>query len=40
MLINGGIKRMVWERGYPDDLAWSFIKDAGIEVNIVKNEES
>ena len=40
MLINGGIGRMVWERGYPDDLASNFIREAGIEVRVRRDERS
>jgi dCMP deaminase len=36
MLINGGIRRMVWKKGYPDELAWEFIKEAKLEVRILE----
>jgi len=32
MLINAGVKRVVYLEGYPDDLAEAIIREAGIEV--------
>jgi dCMP deaminase len=32
MLINAGIRRIVYEEGYPDPLAGEMITEAGIEV--------
>ncbi len=32
MLVNAGIKRIVYEQGYPDQLAKEMIEEAGIEV--------
>ena len=36
MIINAGIKRVVFEEGYPDDLAEQMLREAGVElVNIM-----
>ncbi len=35
MLINAGIKKIVYEQGYQDDLADSMLAEAGIEEEIV-----
>jgi dCMP deaminase len=32
MLINAGIERIVYEQGYPDQLAEEMIEEAGITV--------
>jgi deoxycytidylate deaminase len=35
MLINAGIRQMVCVEGYPDQLTESFLKEAGIHIEIV-----
>ncbi|QSZ27035.1 cytidine/deoxycytidylate deaminase family protein [Aceticella autotrophica] len=32
MLINAGIKRIVYQEGYPDELSMEFIKEAGLDI--------
>ncbi|AFC99361.1 Deoxycytidylate deaminase [Methanocella conradii HZ254] len=32
MLINGKIKRVVFQNGYPDEMSLQFLKQAGIEI--------
>ena len=36
MLINAGIKRIVYKEGYPDDFARDILKEAGIKVEQFK----
>jgi dCMP deaminase len=31
MLINGGIKKVIYTNGYPDELAYNLMKEAGLE---------
>jgi len=37
MLINAGIKRIIYKEGYPDEFSKEILKQAGIEV--LKYEE-
>ncbi len=39
MLINAGIKRIVYEQGYADELAAGMVSEAGIEVLCFKRPE-
>ena len=32
MIINAGIKKLIYEDGYPDQLAAEMIKESGLEV--------
>ncbi len=32
MIINSGIKRVVYKHGYPDDFSMEMFKEAGVEV--------
>lgn len=34
MLINAGIKRVVFEEAYPDDLSLTMLHDAGVVLDI------
>jgi len=36
MLINAGVKKIVMEGEYPDDFALEFLREAGIEMAVVK----
>ena len=36
MLINAGIKEIVMESGYPDEMAKDFFKEAGVEVRMAE----
>lgn len=36
MCINAGIKRIVYKDGYPDDLAMQMLKEAGVQVDVLK----
>ena len=36
MIINAGIKRVVFDEGYPDQLAEQMLKEAGIEMTNIK----
>ena len=36
MLINAGIKEIVMESGYPDEMAKEFFEEAGVEVRMAK----
>lgn len=36
MIINVGIRRIVIEGDYPDEFALKFLKDAGIEIKVIK----
>ena len=38
MIINAGIKRVVISESYPDELAEAMIKEAGIQVDIFKED--
>lgn len=43
MIINAGIVRIVYEKGYPDELAMELLKEAGVEITkleIKNGEES
>jgi dCMP deaminase len=40
MLINAGIRRIVYQQGYPDTLSEQMIEDAGIEMVKFKENES
>lgn len=37
-IINSGIKKIVFERYYPDELSKLLLKEAGIEVKIINNK--
>ena len=39
MIINAGIKRVVYAGNYPDDIAIGFLKEAGVELSEYKREE-
>jgi dCMP deaminase len=32
MLINAGVRRVVWQEGYPDEFSLSLLKEAGMEL--------
>jgi len=36
MIINAGIKKVIIQGDYPDDLALEFLEEAGIEIEIIK----
>ncbi len=36
MIINAGIKNIVSIKGYPDDMAKGFFKEAGIKIRYIK----
>ena len=36
MLINAGIKEIVMESGYPDEMAKEFFQEAGVEIRMAK----
>ena len=38
MIINAGIKRIVIKESYPDELAEKMIKEAGIQVDVLKED--
>jgi dCMP deaminase len=40
MLINAGIKRIMYDGSYPDELAQSMLKEAGISVEILEREST
>ncbi|WP_425446182.1 deoxycytidylate deaminase [Dethiothermospora halolimnae] len=37
MIINAGIKRIVFEKGYPDELSMKLLNEAGIEIKKLVN---
>lgn len=37
MIINGGIKRIVFKGFYPDDIAMSMLKESGIEIYLAED---
>jgi dCMP deaminase len=39
MIINAGVKQIVFQDGYPDALAEEMIKEAGIEVVQYRKDE-
>ena len=39
MIINSGIKRVVFEQGYPDEFAMELFKESGVVVEQYKEEE-
>jgi len=39
MIINSGIKRVVFEHGYPDEFAMELFKESGVIVDQYKEEE-
>ena len=39
MIINSGIKRVVFEHGYPDEFAMELFKESGVVVEQYKEEE-
>ena len=39
MLINAGIKKIIYEEGYPDELAEKLIKEANIEIKKISLKE-
>jgi len=40
MLINAGIHRMICVEGYPDQLTEKFLSEAGIEIEILRGDET
>jgi dCMP deaminase len=38
MIINAGIKRIIYDKPYPDELAEQMIKEAGIELVNIRSE--
>ena len=39
MIINSGIKRVVYQYGYPDDFSMELLNEAGVKVEVYKEEE-
>ena len=40
MMINAGIKRVVYKNGYPDDFSLKLFKEANIDIEQMNNEEA
>ena len=38
LIVNVGIKKVIYKNPYPDNLALSFFKEAGVEVEVYKGE--
>lgn len=38
MMINSGIKRIVYREGYPDDFSLKLLKEAGVQIEIYSEE--
>jgi dCMP deaminase len=38
MIVNAGIKRVVYKEGYPDDFAVEILKEGGISLEKYENE--
>jgi dCMP deaminase len=38
MIINAGVKRIIFEEGYPDQLAAEMLKESGITVTQYKKQ--
>ena len=39
MIVNAGIKRVVYEEGYPDDFALQIFSEAGVQIEQMKTRE-
>jgi dCMP deaminase len=39
MIINAGIKKIVFDKPYPDTVAKEFLKNAGVEIKVVGDQE-
>ena len=38
MLINAGVQNIVYGRGYPDELAYAMLKEAGIQAILFEGD--
>lgn len=38
MIINSGIRRIVYKHGYPDEFALKLLHEAGVEVVVFRGE--
>ena len=39
MIVNSGIKRVVYQEGYPDDFALEMLNEGGVELERYQPEE-
>jgi dCMP deaminase len=40
MIINSGIRKIIVEEGYPDDLAVEMLGEAGLKIVTINHEEA